>query len=151
MTDPQTRAAAGEGEVPAAARHQPRVWTVDLPTMQLLNANQRGHWGERSFITRTLRQAAYLKTLQQHIPALSRAHIVCEVRFGDHRRRDPANWAPSAKAAVDGLVDAGVLPDDSAAYLDGPDMRLGPAERWALSGPKVRGFGRLLLHIQEVT
>lgn len=30
------------------------------------------------------------------------------------------------KALVDGLVDAGLLPDDDARHLQGPDMRLDP-------------------------
>jgi hypothetical protein len=46
----------------------------------------------------------------------------------------------SAKAAVDGLVDAGVLTDDSDEYLTGPDMRPGPVEK----------SGRLVLHITEL-
>jgi hypothetical protein len=39
----------------------------------------------------------------------------------------------------DGLVDAGVLPDDDAAHLDGPDMRIGD----------VCHGGRLVLHLTE--
>ena len=31
---------------------------------------------------------------------------------------------PTLKALVDGLVDAGLLPDDDARHLQGPDMRL---------------------------
>ena len=30
---------------------------------------------------------------------------------------------PALKALVDGLVDAGLLPDDSTAHLQGPDTR----------------------------
>ena len=33
---------------------------------------------------------------------------------------------PTAKAVVDGLVDAGVLPDDDAKHLLGPDLRRHP-------------------------
>lgn len=62
------------------------------------------------------------------IPNLDRIHIVCVLHFADSRRRDPNNWAPTAKAIVDGLVDAGVVDDDSAQYVIGPDMRLGPIQ-----------------------
>ncbi|MFG2585094.1 hypothetical protein [Streptomyces malaysiensis] len=50
------------------------------------------------------------------------------------RVRDPANWYPSFKAAIDGLTDkkrkgqaltVGVLSDDSDEHVVGPDMRLG--------------------------
>jgi len=74
----------------------------------------------------TWRTSAGWKAKHDKIPHLDRAHIVAVLSFGDARRRDPANWYPTAKACVDGLVDAGVLTDDSARYLTGPDMRLGP-------------------------
>lgn len=76
------------------------------------------------------------------VPRLERAHIVAELCFRDARRRDPNNFYPSVKAAVDGLVDAGVLVDDSHQYLVGPDMRIGPIVR--------QSRGRLLLHIYRL-
>lgn len=45
-------------------------------------------------------------------------------------RYDPGNLYPVGKAAVDGLVDSGILVDDDWKHLDGPDMRhggIGPA------------------------
>lgn len=60
------------------------------------------------------------------MPAVQRCRIVCELRFADKRKRDPGNWYPTAKACLDGLRDSGVLVDDDAAHVIGPDMRLGP-------------------------
>ena len=74
------------------------------------------------------------------VPRLERAHVLAEYQPPDGRRRDPANWYPSFKACIDGLIDAGVLPDDDAAHLDGPDMRLGEPY------PK----GRLVLTVTEL-
>lgn len=34
-----------------------------------------------------------------------------------NRRRDPHNWTPTVKAIVDGLVDAGVWPDDNSDWV----------------------------------
>ncbi|MGH3503177.1 MAG: hypothetical protein ACRDQA_20120, partial [Nocardioidaceae bacterium] len=76
-----------------------------------------------------------------HIPHLQRAHIVAVYQPPDRRRRDPANLYPAVKACVDGLVDARVLPDDDAAHVVGPDMRLAPIARG----------GRLTLHITDLT
>jgi hypothetical protein len=59
-------------------------------------------------------------------PLFARAHILgvlCPATRG--RRRDPANWYGSFKAAVDGLVDAGLFDDDDHTRVVGPDMRLG--------------------------
>jgi crossover junction endodeoxyribonuclease RusA len=135
----QATAAPGRADPGAATR---RAWTVELPAgMKLMNANHRIHWRRRVEYTKALRDAACVLAKAQRIPTLDRAHIVCVYEPPTARRCDPTNWAPSAKAAVDGLVDAGVLEDDDAKHLDGPDMRL---------GQKTPG-GRLVLHIVEVT
>ncbi len=90
-----------------------------------LNANDRGLWMSRHRITRAWRQrTAYVATAAR-LPRLDGAHIVCELQFADNRRRDPANWAPTAKACVDGLVDARVFDDDNSSRVVGPDMRIG--------------------------
>lgn len=73
------------------------------------------------------------------MPTIERCRIVCELRFGDRRKRDPGNWYPTAKACLDGLRDSGVLPDDDAAHVIGPDMRLGPVVH--------KDFQALVIHI----
>lgn len=113
--------------------------TVDgLPDYQLfipadgpgwLNSNDNAGgrlFYRRSKVVAAWREAAAWKARQARIPRLPRAYVIAELCFNDRRRRDPANFYPTVKAAIDGLVDAGVLPDDSGDYLVGPDMRLGP-------------------------
>jgi hypothetical protein len=93
---------------------------------ELLNANQRPHWAVKARITKQLRSDAFVMAKYHKVPPLQRARVFCIVQPSPQtRRRDPANWAPSAKALADGLVDAGVLPDDDSKHLIGPDMRLG--------------------------
>lgn len=117
----------------------PRTWVVELPSgVPLLNANQRLHRTRRAKLTRGLRTASRLFAAE--VPALRRAHVVVEYRPPDYGRRDVHNLFPSAKAVVDGLVDACVLPDDSDDYLIGPDLRVGEV---------VEG-GQLVLHITEL-
>jgi hypothetical protein len=118
-----------------------RTWTVALPVgFQLVNANKRMHHMAKARLVKDIRYGASLFAGLAGVPALKRAHVVCEYCPPDRRRRDVHNLFPSAKAAVDGLVDAGVLPDDSDGYLVGPDMRLGD--------PVVGG--QLILHITEL-
>lgn len=118
-----------------------RTWTVQLPPrLALLNSNHRIHYRTRADRTRAIRMTANACARRVRVPRLERAQIVAEYRPPDRRRRDVHNLYPSAKAAVDGLVDAGVLPDDSDRYLVGPDMRIGPVEPG----------GRLVLHITEL-
>lgn len=117
-----------------------RVFVLDFPRPdEWINANVREHWAVKAAKTRTWRAAAYGYAKAARIPHLDRAHILAELCFTSRTRRDPDNF--SVKAVVDGLVDAGVLDDDDAAHLLGPDKR---------QGPKVTGTARLRLTITEV-
>lgn len=89
-----------------------------------LNANDRLHWNTRARLVRTWRTRGswQLRTL----PRMDAARIICELRLSKRTRRDPSNWAPTAKALVDGMVDADILPDDDSTRVIGPDLRRGP-------------------------
>jgi hypothetical protein len=139
----------------ATALHDPDLDTpaahiIALPnTAGWLSAND-GRGGQlyqhRRHVIAAWRSAARDKARATKLPDLAAVRIIAELRFPDRRRRDPGNFYDTAKAAVDGLVDAGVIADDSAAYVLGPDMRLGPI---------APGFlGILVLHLyplQQVT
>lgn len=73
-------------------------------------------------------------------PLFQRAHILGILRPATTRRADPANWYPSFKAAVDGLVDAGLLDDDDHTRVVGPDMRLGEKAKGSQLVLVVRGL-----------
>lgn len=90
-----------------------------------ITANERLFWAERARRVKEWRELTAWSARQRHLPKMMKARIVCELHFADSRRRDPANWADTAKACVDGLVDAGVFDDDSSKYVIGPDMRIG--------------------------
>ncbi|MFJ5143014.1 hypothetical protein [Streptomyces sp. NPDC088707] len=103
-----------------------RRWVLDLPDTELLNANDRGHWSRRQRLTSSVREAVAVLARQQRIPQLTRARVIYVVKPKLRTRVfDPANWAPSAKAAVDGLQDASVFEDDNAAVVTGVDPRAG--------------------------
>jgi len=124
---------------PAVAGPRPDApFVIELPAgLDLINANQRIHEKARARLTKKIRAAAMeavseCPALMDALaaakpgPLFQRAHILgvlCPATAG--RRRDPANWYGSFKAAVDGLVDAGVLEDDDHTRVVGPDMRLG--------------------------
>lgn len=127
-------------EVPAAttaAGPRPAPFVIPLPAgMKLLNANRQLHYKRKAEYTSKLRAAA-MEAVSE-CPALmaalaaakpgalfERAHILGVVHPATNGRCDPANWYPSFKAAVDGLVDAGLFDDDDHTRVVGPDMRLG--------------------------
>lgn len=98
-------------------------FVLPMNRSMMMSANARKHWSARHRITKYWRQLAQLLVKQNRIPALTSARIVVTFSFGDQRRRDSANFYPVAKAIVDGIVDAGVLVDDSDKYVEGPDSR----------------------------
>lgn len=122
------------------------------PGLKLLNANQRIHYRVRAEQTAAIRAAAF-NACSEHpqlradlattgeAPVLQHAWILGVIHPGSRRRLDPANLYPSFKAAIDGIVEAGVLDDDDHEHVLGPDMRLGHI---------VKG-GQLALHIYEMT
>lgn len=113
----------------AGSPAEPVVYTVALPPgLPLLNANRtrKMHWSVERRIARDIRTAAKVIARNQRIPLLDRAHVIYVVHpTAQTRKRDPGNWSVSAKAAVDGLVDAGVFVDDDSTHVIGPDPRLG--------------------------
>ncbi|MGJ5895121.1 hypothetical protein ACSCBZ_24675 [Streptomyces niveiscabiei] len=140
-------------EVPAAITAAgPRPYVITLPAgLHLLNANQRLHYKRRGEYTAKLRAAAMeavsecpalmgALTAAGPEPLFQRAHILGVLHPTDRSRRDPANWYPSFKAAVDGLVDAGLFEDDDHTRVVGPDMRLGPVVKRGQLVLVVRGL-----------
>lgn len=127
-------------------------YVIELPAgLPLLNANQRPHHHHKAKITRGLRAAAMEAVSESPAlmdalaaakpgPLFERAHILGVYRPRSTGRCDPANWYPSFKAAVDGLVDAGLLEDDDHTRLVGPDMRLGEKAKGGQLVLVVRGL-----------
>jgi len=90
------------------------------PPAKPLNMNERLHWSQRARRTKAWRQAAAtaamaIKKSQRGQPP-STVSISLPVR-SLKVRRDPSNWAPTLKAAIDGLIDAGVFPDDDSRWV----------------------------------
>jgi crossover junction endodeoxyribonuclease RusA len=126
-----------DGAVPAG----PRSYTIALPAgLALLSLNDRGHWAARYRRSEALKKAAWALALQQRIPRLERVSVTVEYQPRDLRRRDGDNIAASAKALIDGLRAAGVLPEDDSRHVTEVTCRIGALY------PK----GRLVLTLTEV-
>lgn len=137
--------------VPATAG--PRPYVITLPAgLTLLNANQRLHHRPKGERTAEIRakameavseNPALMKALAAARPGplFQRAHILGILHPDRNNRCDPANWYPSFKAAVDGIVDAGLLEDDDHTRVVGPDMRLGRKVKGGQLVLVIRGLG----------
>jgi Holliday junction resolvase RusA-like endonuclease len=121
-----------------------REIAIELPPgMPVLSLNDRMHYARRNNASQQLKTAAWAKALQARLPALQRAEVTVEYQPPDRRRRDPDNLAPTGKAAIDGLVLAGVLPDDDSEHVAAVRYVIGPL--YALH-PR----GRIILRVREV-
>jgi hypothetical protein len=104
----------------ATEQAAPRTYTVFvIAPCKFMNANERhSHWSQRSGPTALWREEAGDAAAFADVPALERASITAIVHRTDRRTDcDSHNRYPTVKACVDGLVDAGVLPDDCDKYL----------------------------------
>ena len=83
-----------------------------------LNMNDRQHWRARAAKTKAIRSEVHIRAKASTIP-LGLSHITAEFHYRprDNRRRDADNLTATAKACFDGLVDAGVVPDDVPAHM----------------------------------
>lgn len=104
MNKPKAR-----GNEPFVLRVPGRLWTS--------NGQRRMHWGTRAGLVKGWRVAVYWSARAAHAPSFSQAEITVQPFQAKGKLADPGAHEPAAKAAIDGLVDAGVLPDDSPVHL----------------------------------
>ena len=95
-------------------------YRIDVPMVvhgRPWTANDRVHWRVRAVYTRTIREQ--VAWVAKSLGIGPQAHVTVRLHYqpGDARRRDEPNLITSQKPAVDGLRDAGVIPDDTAEYV----------------------------------
>ena len=119
---------------------------IPIPESEWISANMRPHWAAKARRSAALRQRGFWAAKRAKVERYQCLHVTAFVQYATAGRADPANAGPAVKALIDGLVDAGVLPDDDSAHLVGPDFRREP-------GRCQRGWHRvrLVLTDQEVT
>lgn len=98
---------------------------LPLAQSSMISLNSRMHHMKRAGLAKQLRRWGYLLGREGKGVArlhLTRARVVCEIAYPDRRRRDLHNLMGTIKPMVDGLIDAGLLPDDSDKFMDGPHL-----------------------------
>ena len=96
-----------------------RTWTLRVGdyTKPPLSLNDRMHWRKKAGITKTIR-AGVADDARRTVPVLGWIAVELHYVPRDRRRRDRDNLVSTLKPCLDGLVDAGVIPDDTPEYLD---------------------------------
>lgn len=119
-----------------------REWHLRLPwATPPASANDRDHWRVKAGKVATIRATVRTIAHDARVPTLGHVEVGLTYYPRDRRRRDPDNLTvPLFKACADGLVDAGVVPDDTPQWM----TRLMPT----IAEPD--GDPRIVLHIREV-
>jgi crossover junction endodeoxyribonuclease RusA len=94
------------------------TWILELPFSKPLNLNEhrRQHWAKKRADIAQWREGTFWLAKAAGIPPCDRVTIQLKYVPADNRRRDPLNLVAGLKPCEDGLVDAGVIPDDSGKF-----------------------------------
>lgn len=124
-----------------STRSVSQVWPADQ--LVNLNAERSMHHQQRAKLVKPIREA-FKHAAVDLAPLGGPVVVLGRFEWADNHTRDTSNWLPTLKAAVDGLVDAGVIArDDDRTVRDtsiGPD---GPAN------PGLKGYCRITVTITE--
>ena len=89
--------------------------SAELPTLNETVAETKRHWSRYSHLKKTATEVVAWNCKAQRLkPIDDRVTLVFD---WPHSRRDPDNQSFGAKMILDGLVKAGVLPDDSRKWI----------------------------------
>lgn len=117
-------------------------WEFPLAMTAPLSLNDREHYMKRARDVAEVRKDAFLNCRALKIPRLARVEVVLTYHPRDRRRRDPLNLTATLKPVQDGIVDAGVVPDDTLEFMESPMPVIGE-----LSGKR---HGVLTVRITEI-
>ena len=97
--------------------------TLHLPWVKPpLSLNRRGHWATRSRQTRAVREAIRWIAASAKLPkGVGYATVQLHYLPADNRRRDTDNLVATLKPLCDGLVDYGLVPDDTPEFMAKPE------------------------------
>lgn len=122
-----------------------RSWLLELTLTSPMSLNDRDHWRVKAKKTAAVVDEVIVLCRQQRIPSCARISVLLAYGPRDRRTRDPLNLVQTLKAVEDGIVRAGVVPDDNPLYVESPmPVILEP-------GPPNAREGRLWVAIAELT
>jgi crossover junction endodeoxyribonuclease RusA len=100
-------------------KHVKERWTLeDDERPWTMNSERSWHWSKRAMRTKSTREKFYWLSKIEQVPKLEYISVDVVPLYktkGPHA--DTGAHFPTAKAAIDGIVDAGVIPDDSGKHI----------------------------------
>lgn len=140
------------------------TWTLTFPApAPMMSVNGNPHWRKTSPARKAFREATFLHAKASKLPTgLARVRVDIVLRFPRNGRIDASNYyANVGKPCVDAIgppintvrggkpvvaVGLGVIADDTAEFLDGPFLRLGPK----VDDPKACPYGQVVMTVTDL-
>ena len=98
--------------------HEQLVYRLELAQRPwTTNGERAGNRWQRAELVKTWRSAFHVLAKSEKIPEMEWISVTAEPHQKGGRLQDVGACNPAVKAAIDGIVDAGVLPDDSPKYM----------------------------------
>lgn len=94
------------------------MWLLELPFTKQLSLNDRTNRHVKAKLNAEWREAVAWLCTAQKIPACGRIKVELYYAPRFNRRRDQDNLVATLKPVVDGIVDAGVVPDDTQQFVE---------------------------------
>ena len=106
---------------------------LELPwTKPPMSMNDRMHWAQKAKLTKRIRAEAGILACRSRLPTgLDHVSVALVYRPRDRRRRDTDNLMPVLKALCDGLVDYGLVTDDTPQWMTKHMPRLDKTQKGA--------------------
>ncbi len=114
---------------------------IDVPAAAWQTSNQRLHWAVKARRTATVRMLA--RHAARGLPVVEHCRVTAAIGYPTASRADPSNAAPTVKACLDGITDAGGWADDDSEHVIAVTYTRGPETRR-------RGMYRVVIQIEEV-
>ncbi len=94
-----------------------KAWALEIHGKRPTTLNQErktNNWGKRATDTKWWREQFRDLAIENSIPSFEQIHIsVIPLHKNGRSPQDTAACFPAAKAGIDGLVDAGIITDDT--------------------------------------
>ena len=93
--------------------------SLTVPANLVISSNRRSEIWKRKGLKDVVKPQA-LVLAKKHLTPVDSATVYVGITKGNKNAYDPANLTDTFKPAIDGIVAAGILPDDSHKHVLGP-------------------------------
>lgn len=126
LSDEQPSRVPQEGRAPERPSNGARVEIFIPRVAAWLTTNSRDHWAVTNKRTQTWRKAAWAMTKAARLePIAGPVHVTATIHKTTRHKYDLDGHTPTVKACIDGIRQAGLLPEDDTTVIPQLTIRAG--------------------------